>query len=190
MLLLTTAFRSSILAALKTRDHYNSLAAHPLETPEMYLFGREVLFGITEICMTIIAACIPFLRPLLDKIRYGSKSEMPVVLKAMAGSSQGTSSMGHPHTRLGSSCYSAKHGPQEDDDVEMLATKSGPERIGKTAESNGPVAIVRKTHVSIQYNTREVEEEQCPGHYHANAFGPGQGSVHGSREALSAKRSM
>lgn len=173
MLLLTTAFSSSILAALKTKDHWEAVFGHS-GMPDTYILGREALFGITEVCMTIIAACIPFLRPLLHKIMYGNRSDMPLALKTLAGDSKGTSSMGHPHTRLGSSSNSAKHGTREDDAVAILEAESVPEHDSQDAESNGSGTIVRKTHVSIQYNPREVHEEECRGHYHAGVFGPGE----------------
>ncbi|KAK1775484.1 hypothetical protein QBC45DRAFT_243351 [Copromyces sp. CBS 386.78] len=159
---------SSILAALKTKDHWEAVFGHTLTgMPDTYVLGREALFGVTEVCMTIIAACIPFLRPLLHKIMYGNRSEMPVALKEVfTGNSKGTSSMGHPHTRLGSSCESAQHVPQEDDAVAILEVESIPENEGQDAESTGSGSIVRKTHVSIQYDARELDEEQCRGRYH------------------------
>ncbi|CCC05820.1 unnamed protein product [Sordaria macrospora k-hell] len=166
---------SSILAAFKTRDHWEAVFGHSLTgMPDTYILGREALFGITEICMTIIAACIPFLRPLLHKFMYGNRSDMPVALKVFTGNSKDTSSMGHPHTRLRSSCESAQHGPQEDDAVAILAVKSIPENDGQDAESNGSGTIVRKTHVSVQYDARELDEEQGRGRYHVDVFGPGQ----------------
>ena len=174
--LLTASFSASILAALKTKDHWQAVFGHTLTgMPDTYVLGREALFGITEVCMTIIAACIPFLRPLLHKILDCNRSDIPVALKVFTGSSKGTtSSMGHPHTRLGSSCGSAQHGRQEGDEVAIMAVESIPENDGQDEESNGSGNIVRKTHVSIQYDAREVDEEQGRGRYDVGVYGPGQ----------------
>lgn len=142
--------------------------------PDTYVLGREAMFGIAEVCMTIIAACIPFLRPLMHKIMYGNRSDMPVAMKVFKDDSNGTSSMGHPHTRLGSSCDSAKHGPKEDDAVAILAVESIPENIGQDVESGETGNIVAKTHVSIQYDARESDEEHCRGRYNVGVFGAGK----------------
>lgn len=174
MLPLTLAFSSSILAALKAKDHWEAVFGHPeIKLPDTYILGREAVFGITEVCMTVIAACIPFLRPLLHKI-MGNRSDIPVVLKDLSEDIKATSSLAHPHTRLGSSYEPPKRVPQEDDAVAILKTESVAEHDGKDADTNESGNIVRKTHVSIQYDEREVDEEQGQGRYKAGVFGPSQ----------------
>ncbi|EAA34163.3 hypothetical protein GE21DRAFT_3657 [Neurospora crassa] len=178
---MSLGFISSILAALKTKDHWKAVFGGT-GMPNTYILGREAVFGITEVCMTIIAACIPFLRPLLHKFvdGKGRVPEMPLALKNMAAdsSSNGASDMGHPHTRLGSSSTfttTTKHGgAREDDVVAILEAESVAEHDSQDAESNESGTIVRKTHVSVQYRPREVYEGECRGHCDAGVSGPGE----------------
>lgn len=149
--------------------------------PNTYILGREAVFGITEVCMTIIAACIPFLRPLLHKfVDSKGRIEMPLALKNMAADSNGNSGMGHPHTRLGSSSTftttTMKHGgAREEDAVAILEAESVAEHDSLAdTESNESGTIVRKTHVSVQYRPREVHEGECRGHCDVGVSGPGE----------------
>ncbi|KAK3396951.1 hypothetical protein B0T20DRAFT_356987 [Sordaria brevicollis] len=169
---MSLGFFSSILAAMKAKDHWEAVFGHPeIKLPDTYILGREAVFGITEVCMTIIAACIPFLRPLLHKIT-GNRSDVAVPMKDLSEESKATSSLSHPHTRLGSSYEPPKRVADEDDAVEILETESVVDV--KDADTNETGNIVRKTQVSIKYGEREVDEEQGQGRYKAGVYGPDQ----------------
>lgn len=61
------SLRSAMMGALRTKAYYDHL--FPLgKLPEMYSLGCVIMFAVLEVCTTIIAASIPFFRPLVKKM--------------------------------------------------------------------------------------------------------------------------
>lgn len=68
------ARRSAMMGALRTKAYYDHL--FPLgKLPEMYSLGCVIMFAVLEVCTTIIAASIPFLRPLVKKMAKAHDEE-------------------------------------------------------------------------------------------------------------------
>ncbi|KAK3496235.1 hypothetical protein B0T13DRAFT_471070 [Neurospora crassa] len=56
-----------MMGALRTKAYYDHL--FPLgKLPKKYSLGCVIMFAVLEVCTTIIAASIPFLRPLAKKM--------------------------------------------------------------------------------------------------------------------------